>query len=76
MGALLAVVDHALSTKDNQTMYWYHVVFLIILNPWVVLGFLALSVWLYSGPGAEPTDAEVKAHRAKAEAEVRGRNGQ
>lgn len=48
-------------------MSWYQVVFLILLNPWVVLLILALSVALYSAsaPDPTPTDAEVKAYKDK-----------
>jgi len=54
-------------------MNLYHVAFIILLNPWVVLGLLALSVWLYSGPPPEPTDAEVKAYQDKVAKELRAR---
>ena len=48
-------------------MNWYHIVFLILLNPWVVLLLLALSVALYSAsaPDPTPTDAELKAYKDK-----------
>lgn len=48
-------------------MGWYHVVFLVLLNPWVLLLILAVSIALYSAsaPDPTPTDAEVKAYRDK-----------
>ena len=48
-------------------MGWYHIVFLVLLNPWVLLLLLAVSVALYSAsaPDPTPTDAEVQAYRDK-----------
>ena len=48
-------------------MSWYHIVFLVLLNPWVLLLILAVSVALYSAsaPDPTPTDAEVKAYKDK-----------
>ena len=57
-------------------MSWYHVVFLILLNPWVVLLIIALSVALYSAsaPDPTPTDAEVQAYKDKVLKELSARH--
>ncbi len=52
-------------------MYWYHMLFLIVLNPWFVLLFLALGVSAYSSTGKSPVPSaeEIEAHTKKVAAE-------
>lgn len=52
-------------------MTWYNVVFIILLHPFLVLGFLALCVAAYSSiPAKGPSAEELEAYQKKVLAEL------